>query len=293
VEEEYLITKKGSGTYINPNKASYWAKGLSVIGVIIGSGMNITYDRFKGKTLSGILSKASDYNIAINIVTFQNRDVDSIVNELALLGLDGFIWVRPSGNNFQVIKELEVQNIPVVAVENIEGQDINCATTDWEELGHKTGTLLLEKNLRKIAFIGKNELSGAIKGLKKAFESKGLLYDEKMTCECKDSCPALEKDIKEFLKQNPDIEVLWLSDKMQFDIIHILDNMKMLDHFQCIMRKEILPYGNNKTLPLILLDFPYAKAGKIGMKLMAELVAGRKNIKPAKKITYMPEIIVN
>jgi DNA-binding LacI/PurR family transcriptional regulator len=155
VSEGILVIHKGKGTFTNPTifKEDYMPGNKLSVGIIVGSGSNVVYDRF----FWGIISEAGkvicdDFGDVRLIQTVS--DNEKIVEEIMLLNLDALIWVHPATNRTQAIENIQEHGMPVICVNRIpDGDNVSFVSTDFYEAGRTTAEYFLRKGHKKTLFI--------------------------------------------------------------------------------------------------------------------------------------------
>lgn len=183
VSEGMLIIRKGQGTFTNPRmfKDRYLPGGKLSVGIIVGSGKIVVYDKF----FWGIIAESGkaiceDFS-DIRLIQAIN-DNEKAVEEILLLNLDGLIWIHPTNDRAQAIEMIQQRGIPVICVNRIlEGEHINYVSTDFYAAGMATAEYLLDKGHRKILFIA-NTAIDAYKlfhnGYRDAFAAGNIDFDD-------------------------------------------------------------------------------------------------------------------
>ncbi|OGV48000.1 MAG: hypothetical protein A2017_02555 [Lentisphaerae bacterium GWF2_44_16] len=155
VDEKILIIRKGQGTFTNPGafKESYLPGNKLSVGIIVGTGKNVIYDRFFWGIISEVCKVICDGFGDVRLFQAVN-DNEKTAEEFLLLNLDGLIWIHPTEERVQAIEMIQKGGLPVICVNRIPpGENINYVSTDFYAAGQNIAEYLLNKKHRKILFI--------------------------------------------------------------------------------------------------------------------------------------------
>jgi len=186
VAEKVLIIHKGQGTFTNPHafKESYLPGSKLSVGIIVGTGKHIVYDRF----FWGIISEAGkvicdDFGDIRLIQTA--HDNAKAVDEIMLLNLNGLLWIHPTKERLEVIDILSKKGVPVICVNSIpDHENINYVSTDFYAAGQTAAKYLLKKGHKKILFTANPSVKSfkqLYDGYKNVFEKQNVDLDDRLT----------------------------------------------------------------------------------------------------------------
>ena len=120
VREGYLIGRRGSGTYTNPEKAYFMPGSISrkVVGILVADGKLLVYDAVDWAALSYCGMALSPEIARPRFVTLLTSSPENIYEELLSQNLSGLIWIHPKRMFYGIIHRLLQNNFPVIAVKS-------------------------------------------------------------------------------------------------------------------------------------------------------------------------------
>ncbi len=183
VSEGMLIIRKGQGTFTNPRmfKDHYLPGGKLSVGIIVGSGKIVVYDKFFWEIISESGKTICEDFSDIRLIQAIN-DNEKAVEEILLLNLDGLIWVHPTNDRAQAIEMIQQRGVPVMCVNRIpEGENINYVSTDFYAAGKAVAEYLLNKGHRKILFIANTAIDAYnlfYNGYRDTFTARNIDLDD-------------------------------------------------------------------------------------------------------------------
>lgn len=120
VREGYLIGRRGSGTYTNPEKAFFMPGSISrkVVGILVADGKLLVYDAVDWAALSYCGMALSPEIARPRFVTLLTSSPENIYEELLSQNLSGLIWIHPKRMFYGIIHRLLQNNFPVIAVKS-------------------------------------------------------------------------------------------------------------------------------------------------------------------------------
>lgn len=192
VKEGMLVIHPGNGTFTNPNycKGDFSPGSKLSLGIIVGSGKNVTYDGFH----LDIMSEAGRYFCKdfgrVRFVQTVNDDNKKTVEELKLLNFDALLWIHPTENREAVMWELQKSGLPTMCVNRIpHDKSLNFVSTDHYAAGKNAAEYLIKRGHEKSLFIGDSSansyqdfLAGWLAGfsnLKHEFDERLLINDHR------------------------------------------------------------------------------------------------------------------
>lgn len=186
VDEKILIIRKGQGTFTNPGafKESYLPGNKLSVGIVVGTGKHVTYDRF----IWGIISEAGkiicDNFGEIRLLQTVN-DNEKTAEELLLLNLDALIWIHPTEERIQAIEMIQKKGLPVICVNRIpSNENINYVSTDFYAAGQNVAEYFLKKGHQKVLFIADTSVKSYEElycGYRDIFLKYKMDFDEHLT----------------------------------------------------------------------------------------------------------------
>ena len=185
VADGILIIRKGHGTFTNPAafKKQYLPGSKLSVGIIVGSGKNVVYDRFFWDIISEAGKVICDDFGNIRLIQTVN-DNGKRAESILLLNLDALIWIHPTPEETPVIEKIQAGGIPVICVNRILSRDdFNYLSTDFYAAGQAVASYFLDNGHRKNLFI----IDASIEPYKElyngycsVFAERGIEVDERL-----------------------------------------------------------------------------------------------------------------
>ena len=158
IREGYLIGRRGSGTYTNPDKVHFIPGAIShkVVGILVADGKLLVYDAIDW-AVQGWCGMALSPDVARpRFVTLLTASEENMLEELISQNLSGLIWIHPHKDYYGIIRKLQNNGFPTVAVKCSE-PDIPSIDYSFFESGCRIAKLLAEEKRRLIFFAPTNE----------------------------------------------------------------------------------------------------------------------------------------
>jgi DNA-binding LacI/PurR family transcriptional regulator len=183
IDDGHLVIRPGLGTYTNPRIAlnSFASSEALSIGIIVGDGKHVNYGNFFSNIMIGSLKYIASKGDCFRIVNIMNKGVKAVKN-ISLLNVNGIIWVNPPENMLDIINGLEQCGISVVVVNRFPQCDsIAYVGIDYVYEGYIVAKQFIDKKHKNILLVIDADLKSDVerlRGFKKAFHEKGLIYNE-------------------------------------------------------------------------------------------------------------------
>ena len=158
VREGYLIGKRGSGTYTNPDKVHFIPGAISrkVVGILVADGKLLVYDAIDW-AVQGWCGMALSPDVARpRFVTLLTASEKNMQEELISQNLSGLVWIHPHWDYYGVIRKLQKNGLPTVAVKCNE-PDIPSIDYSFFESGSKIAKIAAQEKRRLIFYAPTNE----------------------------------------------------------------------------------------------------------------------------------------
>ncbi|MCM8772357.1 MAG: GntR family transcriptional regulator [Candidatus Omnitrophica bacterium] len=150
-KEGRVYRKKGKGTFIR--KINFRKDDLH-FSFLIPHYMDYQKNPFYIEIFKGILEKASLFNIKLHLFNF-TEDYFSILKELERNKCDVIISFIPEKRHYKFLEELSDRGYIVFAINRIiKNYNINYISADHVNDAYKLTKNLIERNKRKVGFIG-------------------------------------------------------------------------------------------------------------------------------------------
>ena len=159
VREGYLIGRRGSGTYTNPEKGRFMPPGTisrKVVGILVADGKLLVYDAIDWAA-QGWCGMALSPDVARpRFVTLLTSSAENMYEELISQNLSGLIWIHPHRDYYGIIRKLQKNGFPTVAVKCNE-PDIPSIDYSFFESGCQIAKLAAEEKRHVIFFAPTND----------------------------------------------------------------------------------------------------------------------------------------
>ncbi len=158
VREGYLIGKRGSGTYTNPDKVHFIPGAISrkVVGILVADGKLLVYDAIDW-AVQGWCGMALSPDVARpRFVTLLTASEKNMQEELISQNLSGLVWIHPHWDYYGVIRKLQKNGLPTVAVKCNE-PDIPSIDYSFFESGSKIAKIAAQEKRRLIFYAPTNK----------------------------------------------------------------------------------------------------------------------------------------
>ncbi len=288
VQEGYLYSKKGIGTFTNPSMGFVAPHGTPppLIGIIWGDGKLYFHDHYISRTLGAIASSITEDGWNCRNISLTSTNPAEIIEELCGISLDGLIWHVPPPDYFNILEQLNDQ-IPFIAVSNSDKyKDFNRVTLDFDAIGYKLGKELIKEHrktmLTAVAGVG---LSQKLKGLRRALSESNVKES------CLNEIPSFfYKELDEYLTVNPPPDILAINGRHADFTMQILKKHKIDPVNQCriIALQHVISPANFIGL---FLNEPFESRGKAVAEIMKKMLES--NPRPSPRQICLPVKITN
>jgi len=275
VQEGYLYSKKGIGTFTNPSMGFVTPHGTPppLIGIIWGDGKLYFHDHYISRSLGAIASAITKDGWNCRHITFTSTSQDAIIDEITSVALDGLIWSHPAIKYTKTLEQLTAKIPTVVLSGNDEYKHLNRVSVDFESAGYELGKKLAEENrktmLTATAGFGLNK---SLNGLRKAL----LEVDGKETI--LNEIPAVfYKELEDYLTGNPPPDIMVINGRHTEFTMNMLKrhNIDPVNQCRVIALQHIISPENFTGY---FLDEPFEQQGRIVADIMENLLHPQRNI---------------
>ncbi len=177
LEENYLMTVHGVGTFVNPYSLQPDID-KPMIGIIVEDGTQVNIS--ETTLLAGILTVLGKYFYPFKIINLSRSGKES-VEEIGLYSLDGLFWIHPTGDDaIATIRKLQDDNFPVITSEIFcncpeDIRQVSMRPASPDETGAE---YFIKKGYRRVVWIGPTERAG-FKAFPKYFKNAGVPLEKK------------------------------------------------------------------------------------------------------------------
>lgn len=157
VREGYLIGKRGSGTYTNPEKVNFTPGSVSrkIVGILVSDGKLLLYDAVDWAAQAWCGMALSPDVAHPRFITLLTSSMENIYEELIAQNLSGLIWVHPDRQHYEVIRKLIGNGLPTVAV-RCDTPDIPSISYSFFHSGQKVAELAAKEKRHLIFYAPSN-----------------------------------------------------------------------------------------------------------------------------------------
>jgi LacI family transcriptional regulator len=245
----------------------------------------------------GIQELASEYGY-LPMVTFHNGTLTDEINHLKKLRnrIDGLI-ITPINQENELVEALNSMKIPVVFMnETIAGVDADFVGEDDEMGGSMAAAHLLETAGDRIAYLGNHadyySDSAILRGIRRAFEEKGLDYNHISTYWGNYSQANTRKNVEALLADRPDTKaVLTFSDMTALWVLDVLNQKEIVvpEDIKLVGYDDI-EFAQMARIPLTSISAPNREIGHTAASLLIERLQKESNSFIPKKIVFPPTL---
>ena len=150
VDEGYLVTKPGIGTFANVMRVKD-SPPTVIVTMLYGSG-DYVYDNYYAwahKSFLGI--EIAKYPANLQALTLSVRNNDNMLKELSNLQTSALIWIDPPADKYDMIREIE-KRMPVLTVLK-QIDEIPSVCWNNESLGYQIGKELVNQNRFRFMYL--------------------------------------------------------------------------------------------------------------------------------------------
>ncbi len=179
--EGFIVGKRGIGSFTNPRLSiPRGGRELPVIGILMGDGMRVHFDKYLAPLLAQILQQMVYLPATVHLLTLGSLDPDVVYREIINEQLDGLLWESPTDKGVEVIRKLQKDGIAIVTLErHIEG--IPSAMFDFESWGEECGKQLLKEGRKHLVLLPDTPPWDCyFKGIRKIYREAGIPLNENL-----------------------------------------------------------------------------------------------------------------
>ncbi len=153
IKDGYLIGKRGSGTYTNPEKINFAPQsvGRNIVGILVGDGRWFCYDAMDWAVLSACGAALSPEIARPRFVTLLAETPETVYEELINQNLAGLLWLHPDKPFLKIIPDLIRNGLPTVSLATY-GQNLPGIDYSFFHSGEKIAQKIIEEKRKKIFF---------------------------------------------------------------------------------------------------------------------------------------------
>ena len=281
--------------YIEENdyKPNVIAQGLAKsctynIGVVMPEDYCTAEAPFFINCLAGLHETAASRGYDILVTVFDNEDISNLERMIANRKVDGIVLMRSLVQD-KGIRMLKEKKIPFVVVGSSEEEGVMQIEQDNEGGCRELTSILLMKQLNRIALIGGNEnysvTQKRLKGFLKAFEDMGKTPEKDLIYMNSESMASIEWVVEEILKKGADCIVCMddnicgrVLNKLKKAKVSVPKHMKVASFFNSNILENNVP-------PITSVAFDVKNLGMLACKVLIKMIE-KEEVEPLNKIGY-------
>ena len=284
VNQDYLVVRHGSGTYVSSRKSHAVQGENKVIGVLVPDiQRGIMIDLLRGIEDEAI---NAGYNTIICNTDNLLDKANVYVNQLLANGVKGAIYVplqdienggRKEEVNREIFQKFADNNTPVVFVDH-ECKTISAdlVVSDNFSGGYELAKHLLKLGHRRIAIVYDFEettVIDRISGYKKALRDHGIAFDPNLVCKIKEYgfTESFSDLIKMIIDELNATAIFAMNDLLAADIYYHTNNLGInIPQDISVVGYDDLPFSALMSTPLTTIHQPLYQMGQECFKLLME-----------------------
>lgn len=246
---------------------------------------------YTGQIINGLLdvAKIDKYNVMLHTTTEGINEISDIIENIIKSRVDGVIIYNDRLTNNE-LDQLTKYNIPIVIVGNrMCGKSISSVYVDIEKAVFELVTKYLETDCRDIAIIqdrkNNNSIDSMIRGAEKAFEAKGLKFDNfiPIPSEYRNSYDFLSRYFKEHRHEviiaNRDSQALSILNAAKENGLNVPEDMEVVCVIDTKYNSMVRPQVSSFAIPSYDL-------GSVSMRVMTKMLNNQQEGK-AIELSYL------
>lgn len=258
------------------------AKGLAQsktynLCVVMPGNYDIVDWNFFQECLFGIQEMAESMGYDILLAMCRMADVSSLERIVANRKVDGVILMR----TFLVDKQIEFlqqKNVPFVAIGSTHYEDVIQIDHDHRNACKELTSILLMKNLQKIALVGEDDgyvvNQNRLGGFREAYEQMGLTIDERLLFLGPETRMCIDKTVNESLEHKVDC-ILCMDDAVASRVLRTLrekkvkvpDDVKVASFYDSTILENSVP-------SITSLSFDAKELGRVACRTLLDTIEG-------------------
>jgi len=282
-DEGYIKGKRGIGSFANPDKifASALNKGFPTVGILMGDGMTIHYERFLTNILAHLMLKIVNIPSIIHFINLSSVDTDKCVAEILDEQVDILVWNGVCSRS-EVLPKLRAAGLKVVTSDSLIN-NIDSVCFDYFKLGYECGKLLIKEGRKIPVFLMASlPYSLPLDGLKKAYEEAGITLNEHLFLEDGNTCL---DELKKIIQLGIPVDAVFNPVFVRGEVEDLLRECNIDRSSQCrLIQGSISSYGQ-KNANDIIFHFPFERYAENVANLVKEVLESDGPIYPETILT--------
>lgn len=223
LEENYLITKKGIGTFSNPGVLRNYGAPVKIAGILVGHGKNLfqEYSGWFAMGLAGLeLTKHDCFLREIRLPGIESPE--RIEAEIRAQNLDALLHIGNSPLLYPILEKLNREGFPIVTLFDDAKTRNYCF--DFERSGYEIGKYLAKEKRRLFYGMFPAPYELFLKGIRQAYRE--------MNCELRIQTFTQLDELREALRRDrPD--TLYITGAFDGPILNMLDEFEIDCRSEC------------------------------------------------------------
>lgn len=223
IRDNYLISRKGIGTFINPSRMIDRDVGAPQrqFAVVVGEGKHCYYDSFYWEHITAVGQEITRRGHLVNLINLMSVKPDEMAKELRNNLVEGVVWIDSSGRAVEVMHALHNSGYPVVSVHQyVDG--VNSVGMNYTAHAAEIGQRLLNERRKNIVFVGRGEVPAVqmqLNAMRGVFQKNGLDMNEQLVL----LDPAtMESEIRTIVDYGVDVQALYAAGQHLSTVVPVL-----------------------------------------------------------------------
>ena len=283
VDEGYLITRPGIGTFANLNRSiDSDTSNVPAITTVWGSG-DYVYRRFTAiSVLRAFEREVAKYPAKIQEIFFSSGTEDQMYEELTELNSHALVWISPCESRYSLIRRI-AEKIPVLVLQGtVPG--VPCACWDLTPVGYQIGEELVRRELFRFLYLESSNSNLQIwNGIMNAFQKAGVKNCNQYLMRYQNG----HKNVEALLQSGYQPNAVFFREEAGMYLMNTLSRYGIDPRKDCLMISATYK-PRALTAPLLLVELPFEGLGAYAAELLFQIMEKKKI--PEKNI-FIPEKI--
>lgn len=275
-EEGYVIGKRGIGSFTNPAKSPAYLGDLPTVGLLMGDGRGVHYDKYLSRIYSHLMMEISSIPVLVHLISLSSGNPDMMFNEIRNEQLNALVWSGISSKDENDVRMRLIESgLPVICSENFYEKD-GYATVrlGLRELGYECGKKLIAEGRKNLVFL---PMAGVwarpLPGLCKAYEEAGIPLNRNLFLSDTGTC--LE-EFRKLLAFGVPVDAVFNALYIRNEVSDILDEFNIDQQKQCRLIESTLHITDMNAFHGFTFDFAFQNHAEQVVSLLQKAFAGEK-----------------
>lgn len=228
IRDNYLISRKGVGTFINPSRMvdGDACPRQRQFAVVVGEGKHCFYDSFYWEHIAAVGQELTRCGHMVNLINLMSVKPEEMAKELRNNLVEGVIWIDSNGQSIEVMHALHKLGFPAVSLHQyIDG--VNSVGMDYAAHAAEIGQRLLTERRKNIVFVGRDGVPAVqmqLNAMRSVFLKNGLDMNERLVL----LDPArMKSEIRTIIDYGVDVQALYVAGQHLSAIIPVLQERRV------------------------------------------------------------------